>query len=139
MSSWSWIPNEGLGPVKFECDINVYIKKLGALLDLSDEPDSTNWVQYHLPDREVFIDVESNKVVSILCYDEFLYKGNNLIGMRVADVDKLIECSPDEIGEPVIYDDGDVQTPYEYMSLGLQIWFSNNQAVSISCSKYELE
>ncbi|MFT4928827.1 MAG: hypothetical protein ACI8WB_004947 [Phenylobacterium sp.] len=132
----TWEPNEGIGPIRFGGDINHYIELLKLVIDPDDAPDKTGWIQYQIPGKEVFIDAEADKVESVLCYKEFFFKNQNLIGMKVIDLDIVLNCHADEIGDSILYDDGDLQTPREYFSLGLQVWSSDNVVVSISCCTY---
>ena len=122
----TWQPNEGIGPIRFGGDINHYIELLKLVIDPDDAHDNTGWIQYQIPGKEVFVDVEADKVESVLCYKEFFFKNQNLIGMKVAELEVVLNCLVDEIGNSILYDDGDLQTPREYFTLGLQVWSSGN-------------
>ncbi|RLA51907.1 MAG: hypothetical protein DRR42_09045 [Gammaproteobacteria bacterium] len=132
---WEWFPNRSLGPVTIGSNIEIYIANLALVKDES--TDATGWDTYILPDFEIYIDVEDGKVISITAYREFLYKGRNLVGTNLIELDGLIDAKADEVGQPVEYEDGDIKTPYEYFGLGLQVWVSKNRVTSISCMSYE--
>ena len=57
--------------------------------------------------------------------------------MNIIELVNILDCSADEVGESVIYDDGDIRTPYEYFDLGLQLWTSKQRVTSVSCLTYE--
>ena len=132
---WTWIPNICLGPIKIGSDIEPYLATLNLVADNSE--DNTGWDTYIFPDFETYIDVEDEKVVSVTTYSEFLYKGQNLIGLNLFKLGELLGVAADEIGQPVEYEDGDIKTPYEYYELGLQVWVSDKHVTSISCTTYK--
>jgi len=137
--SCDWVPNIRLGQIFLGEDINVYVNNLGAILQDEEKgsDDCTSWVSYALPDPDVFIDVENQKVVSITSYRDFIYKNKNLIDMSIIELEDVLGCSADEVGETIFYDDADQKTPYEFFDLGLQVWVSEKRVVSISCLTYE--
>jgi hypothetical protein len=134
---WDWLPNIRLGPVVLGENIDIYINSLNVYLEDEEQDDMTDWVRYVVPDVDIYIDVENGKVVSVTSYGEFIYKGKNIIGMNVIDLDRILGCAADEVGGSVVYDDGDRRTPYEYFNLGLQVWTSKNIITSGSCLTYE--
>lgn len=134
---WEWIPNRSLGPVSIGSRIESYIEIFALVKEES--ADATRWDTYIFPSFNTYIDTEDGEVVSITAYKEFFYKGQNLIGASIVKLGNLLGVKPDEIGQPVEYDDGDIKTPYEYFDLGLQIWVSNSCVTSASCMSYENE
>ena len=134
---WNWLPNIGLGPISLGSLISSYIEIYKLEID-EEDVDDTGWLQYKFPTKEIYIqvDISTNLVESILSYDDFYYKGKNIIGIGLDELEILLRCKPDEIGESVVYDDADVQTPYDYISIGLQVWTSNSKIVSASCVNY---
>ncbi len=116
--------------------IAMYVSSLGAFVP-EDHESSIDWVRYSIPDYDVCIDVEDKIIVSVTSYSEFLYKGLNLIGMNIIELGQALDCTADEIGETIEYDDGESKTPYEYFGLGLQIWVSEGEVVSASCLSYD--
>lgn len=134
---WNWQPNVGLEPFKFNTLIDEYIAQFELFLDPDDSPDTTDWIQYKMPNHEVSIDVENKKIVSIFTDESFCYQGNTLLGKKVSELESIIAQKPDNVGEPVDYGDGNIQIPLEYDSLGLIAWICND--VVISASFYEFE
>jgi len=134
---WEWVPNKSLGPILIGADIRTYIKDFNATIDKNMGDDLTGWDSYDLLDYEIRIDAENNKVLSITSYKEFLFRKRNAFDLSVSQFIKLLECSPDEIGDNVEYDDGDIKTPYEFFEIGLQVWASNSVITSITCMTYQ--
>lgn len=135
---WEWVPNSSYGPIKLGDKIGLYITTLRLSNDDA-EGDDTNWIGYKLPDVDTYIYVENEMVVSITSYEEFCYKGKNIIGMKANQLSETLGCEPSELGKPVLFDDGDMQTPFEYFHLGLQLWVSNEIVVSASIMNGLLE
>lgn len=135
---WEWVPNSSLGPIKLGDKISFYIKNL-CLSNDDSEGDDTNWIGYKLPDVDTYIYVENEIIVSITSYEEFYYKGKNIIGMKANKLSETLDCEPSELGDSVLFDDGDIQTPFEYFHLGLQLWVSNEIVVSASIMNGLLE
>lgn len=129
---WIWKPNSSVGLIKLGDKIEEYLDKFGLIL-LDEHLDATGWIRYKAPDIDTYIDTEDGVIVSISSYETFLFNNKNLVGMDVKDLNKVLGCSPDEIGNQVIYEDGDVQIPYEYSDLGLQLWISNGKVALASC------
>lgn len=134
--NWQWVSNKSLGPILIGSDITKYVESLGAIYDETSD-DSTDWDTYVLPDYDAYIDVSGGKVVSITAYKEFIYNGKNVLGLTTMQLDQMLGCTADDIGEPVEYDDGDVKTPYDYFDLGLQVWASDGVITSVTCMSYD--
>jgi hypothetical protein len=131
---WIWRPNYSVGAISLGDKIEKYLDVFG-LICLDEVVDNTGWIRYKLPNIDTYIDSEDGIIVSISSYDIFIYKDNNLIGLDVHDLNKILGCDPDDIGYPVLYEDGDIQTPYDYNILGLQLWVSDGKVVLASCVK----
>jgi len=129
--TWNWVPKIGLGPFKLGKKIEKYKKEFELIL--LDEEDSTNWDSYKLPKLDVYIDVEDGIIESIQSDEYFCYVGINLIGLTLSELNKNLPNSSLNIGDYVEYDDGDIQIPYDFDELGLQVWLSNDKVVSIIC------
>lgn len=128
---WNWTPRVGLGPFKVGENIDKYKSEFGLIF--LDEQDNTNWDSYKLPELDIFIDVENEIIESIHSDKYFCYKGVNLIGLTLEELNQKLPQTRAEIDDCVEFDDGDIQTPYDYDELGLQVWLSNNRVVSIIC------
>lgn len=134
--NWQWIPNKSLGPVVIDSKISEYFKSLNVVRDET-STDSTDWDTYIVPGDDVCIDVAGEEVVSITAYLEFKYDGKNIIGMTTMQVEQMLGCTADEIGDAVEYDDGDVKIPFDYFDLGLQVWASDGVVTSATCLSYD--
>lgn len=131
---WIWKPNSRVGLIKLGDKIDEYLDDFGLIL-LDEHLDATGWVRYKVPDIDTYIDAEDGVIVSISSYEIFIFDNNNLIGMDTKDLNKALGYNPDEIGNQVLYGDGDIQIPYDYNDLGLQLWISNGKVVLASCIK----
>ena len=134
---WNWVPNKSFGPILLGENVSIYAKELKLILDDSGISDSTGWNTWLSELFEIMINSDFEKVISVTAYDEFCYEDKNIIGMSIDQLLDTLGDEADEVGESVEYDDGDVQTPYEFYDLGLQDWLSQDKVVSISCLSYE--
>jgi hypothetical protein len=131
--NYNWVPCKGLGPIKFGEKIEKYERELGVIRDIDlGVNDLTGWISYEIPNSETRIDTEGGQVVSVSSYENFWYKGKTLIDLNISSVKSILGCDPDEIGDPILYNDNDLQVPYEYYSLGLLLWFSKGRVVLAS-------
>ncbi|MEC4802928.1 MAG: hypothetical protein SAJ72_01580 [Jaaginema sp. PMC 1080.18] len=133
LQNWIWIPNQRLGAIEFETPIEIYINSLGAYMS-EPKDDVTGFETYEITNEDITIYVENDLVVTVNAYECICYKGINLIGVHQKELINLLEIEPDEIGTPVLYEDGDIQTPLDFDSLGLEAWISNDCVVSCCCS-----
>ena len=130
---WNWQPKVGLGPFILGTLIDTYRKNYSFVLASDEVEDRTNWVGYKITGVDTFIDVEDGSIESISSSEYFCFKGDNLIGLTFNELNKKLPNAIHGIGEPVEYDDGDVQISYDYDELGLIIWVSNDIVVNATC------
>ncbi len=130
---WEWEPNSSLGPIKLGDQISHYVEKFHLKDANDDNDDITGWVSYVLPSVDTYVYVENGIIVSITSYEEFFYKEKNIIGVKTSELLNILGRDPDEIGVSVLYDNGVIQTPFEYLDLGLQLWVRDEEVVSASC------
>tara|TARA_R110000787_G_scaffold1497_7_gene6284 strand:- start:3058 stop:3480 length:423 start_codon:yes stop_codon:yes gene_type:complete len=133
---WDWVPNQRLGPIEIGISVETYVGQLGAQL-LAEIDDSTGWDSYYIPHHDVYINAEDGEVVSISAHKSFYYGIKNVLGMTIEQLEALLGCKADEIGNSVEYEDGDIQTPYDYSELGLVAWVSQDVIVNVVCTTYE--
>lgn len=50
--------------------------------------------------------------------------------MSERELNAHLEKKPDEVGDSVEYENGSIQTPYEFEDLALEVWFENGILVS---------
>lgn len=130
---WEWEPNSSLGPIKLGDQVSHYVEKFHLKDANDDNDDITGWVSYVLPSVDTYVYVENGIIVSITSYEEFIYKEKNIIGVKTSELLNILGRDPDEIGVSVLYDNGVIQTPFEYLDLGLQLWIKDEEVVSASC------
>lgn len=133
---WEWEPNSSLGPIKLGDQISYYVEVFDLIGE--EDEDLIGWMDYKLPNVDTYIYAENGVIASICSYEEFIYKGKNLIGIETSELLNTLGYEPDEVGESVLYDNGDIQTPLEYFNLGLQLWIRNEEVVSASCANYNV-
>jgi hypothetical protein len=121
-----WEPLIAVGPFKFGTSIQQYIEMYSLqFVDDTDEVDC--WLTYITPDKTTYIYAEGENIVSIACYECLFYQDQNLIGLSVSEIRKLLG-NEDEIGEVV---GGGI--PIEYFSLGLQLWVQEEFVTDVTC------
>ena len=137
MNSALLIPQISVGPLKLGDDIENYADR---------QMESTNsilGVSYHSysfgeTPMLAFTD-ENNRIESVHCATECLWRGANLIGMKLADFESLAgQSHSDEVDHIWIGsdEDGQLQEVYEYDDLGLQIWVFAAVIVTVIASDY---
>ncbi len=135
MSSYDWIPKKSYGVLVLGDNINKYCNTLGTYLASATDP-TTGWSTYYLPDADISIYVEEEKIICIEINDRCFYKGTNLIGLPLESVETILLCKARSAGIVVEYDDGDIQYPYEFSDFGLDIWVSEEKIVAASVSNF---
>lgn len=88
---------------------------------------------YSLPDAEDYLGVENGILVSVTACQGVIYKGVDLVGLRIGELEGLLGCPADDTGPALKYDNGEVRTPYDFFEFGLQVWTDDGVVVSVSC------
>ncbi len=128
-------PFEGISDFVLESNINNYLNEFN--LKYTPIDDSTEWETYSLEDEGISLYVEDNKIVSIACEEECLYKGRNIIGMNINEFINFYNINPiGEIDELYI-NDTETQSVYEFDDIGLQVWCSNDKIVTVIASSFD--
>jgi len=104
----------------------------GYIEDVSGYDTITNWRTFK-NNEDVEVYVKDDVVVCVACFRHCGVDGKDLIGRSPSDI-VLILGTPDEVGEEIWVSDDRQQTPYEYFSLGLQVWFESERVVSVFCN-----
>ena len=119
-----FIPFEKIGDFKFDSDIDMYKSQFNFIHTPIDV--STNWETYLLESEDLELYVELNRIVSIVCREECLYKGRNIIGMDIDQFIRFYEINP--IGEidKLYVSDKELQDVYEFDDIGLQVWCTSS-------------
>lgn len=136
---WLLLPNISLGPFVFGTGIGQYIDKFGARLKVDPDASPLELQTYSLPSSDDYLGVENGILVSMTAHQGVIYKGVDLVGLRIADLEGLLGCRADDTGTAVEYENGEVRTPSDFFEFGLQVWTSNGIVVSASCLDYREE
>ena len=141
------VPFNRVGQIILGKPIDLYQKKYGLELldDSMFEKDTTNLITFELSKSDTSINVdESNRIVkSIMCHEELLYKGKNLVGMTIEEF--IAHTGENYAGEKDVLDFEDDYIPqnvYEFETLGLQVWEKGDGGKIVTiivCQKYEEE
>jgi len=134
-SEWNWTPGVGVGPFKFGTSIDDYKMDFDLELVIPEGTDVTGWGGYEVDGLDMTISTEEGKIESIQCEGYFRYKNKNLIGMSEEEFVAHMGEHPYEIGVGVEYDNGVVETPFEYDDLALIVWTADGKVVSASASE----
>jgi len=122
-----WIPLERVGPFKFGCSIKEYVQKYGLVNIPEEYNEKVDWEVYKFCEGDR-IYTENGRIISVLCSSNCLYKGRNLIGMPIDQIQVILGCKPDNV-EMLELSDGP-QKIYDFEKLGLQLWVMGGNVVT---------
>ena len=129
---FEWVPLKKIGAFEFGAPIKDYLK-IYDLIELPDEYDEKEvWTVYTISDFDVRIFAEEGNIVSVSCYEEFIYKGKNLIGLNLREVIDLIGVQPNKKVD-IIYIDNEQKRVYELEDVSAQLWVKDGKVVTIFC------
>ena len=84
---WEWVPLVSIGGIRFNEPLP---KDLGTLrLERVEDPDSDvgdNIDMFNEVDGDTSMDVEDGRVGLVYCYDNFFFKGRDLMGLGAEEV-----------------------------------------------------
>jgi hypothetical protein len=129
-----WIPNRGLGDILIGSHIDKYQDSYQFIQSDKDYDNEYNRKTYFEPELGISLNTEDFIIVSIDVENKFYYKSNNIIGMKVKEVTKILGSEPEEKSGPYVFDNNYVVTSYDYLKLGLLLWVNDKKVVSITCS-----
>lgn len=138
-SQWIWHPRLGAGPARF----GVSLAQLDGVLALEELPDE----HYDFPDGagssrrslayrphgrdDVRMYFSAGVLDSMAFYESLLWRGLDLIGSSLAEVEAVSGRAPDVIGEAI--EVGAMwQHTAEFDDLGLMLWLVGERVVSVS-------
>ena len=78
----------------------------------------------------ITLGVENEKIISITCSKECIYKGENLIGMPINKFMKKFNLQPDEIDKLWVSDD-EQEDVYNFDDLGIMVWVDKNGIIRL--------
>lgn len=127
-------PLEGVGEFELNTQIGNYTKLFNFKHSPADE--STEWETYSLENQGISLYVEDGNIISVMCDEECLYKGRNIIGMNIDEFINFYDVNP--IGEidELYVNENETQNIYEFDDIGLQVWCKNNIIVTIISSAF---
>lgn len=134
---WIWAANKSLGDVELGVSIGALKCKNDIVLDEKVETEVSDWETYKVANEKIYIDFENESVVCIRSYEYFFFREKNIIGMHIQDLIMELGVVPDERGESIEYEDGDIQVSYDFLSLGLHVYCSDDVIVSATCLTYQ--
>ena len=106
--------------------------------DESEFNEHLKWKTFKKNDEVNICVSDDDVVVCVACFKDCVLDGFCIIGQTPSDLISTLG-HPDEIGEALWVSDDMQQTPYEYFSLGLQIWFESDRVVSVFCNAIILD
>ncbi len=134
--AWLLVPNISLGPFVFGTEVAAYIDKFGARLKVDPNAGPLELQTYSLPNTDDYLGVENEILVSVTAHKGVFYKGVDIVGLRISELESLLGGPADDCGPAVEYESGEVQTPYDYFEFGLLVWTVAEKVVSVSCLDY---
>lgn len=139
--SWDWVPNERVGPIRFDAPIEDYLEELNLRKAIDKGTIAAVQEHYEVPDAGIDIYVEDNRVDWVRCDRSLHFRGHNLIGVNEAVLESLLGAKPDQREEFDLSEEDD-KASYEaldYDALSVQVWMFEGQVESVSCSRDEEE
>jgi hypothetical protein len=108
------------------------LQSIGYFEDISRYDDILNWKTFKKNDDfECYI--KNDIVICIAFFRNCSIDKFSIIGKTPSELIGKFG-NPDEIGEPLWVSDDMQQTPYEYDSFGLQVWFEAGTVISVFCT-----
>jgi hypothetical protein len=130
MMTLNWTPRCSLGPFLIGGSIG-YVTNFVDILKSDDlHVDFLEIESYVTCDGALRFEVCKNIIESVSSESEFLFDGNNIIGMSVHDVESLLKSEADEADSTESKDDPII---VDFVDLGLQLVVNNNLIVSATC------
>jgi len=108
------------------------LRDLGYVEDEEGWDAITEWRTFR-KNEDVEVYVKDDAVVCMACFSGCVIDGREIIGRMPSDVLSILG-NPDEVGEEIWVSDDQQQTPHEYFSLGLQVWYESDRVVSVFCN-----
>jgi hypothetical protein len=127
-----FIPLESIGEFDLDAQICDYTEKFNFKYSPADK--STEWETYSLENEGISLYVEDNKIISIVCDEECLYKGRNIIGMNIEEFISFYGVNPVGEVDELYVNDNETQNVYEFDDIGLQVWCRDDEIVTVIAS-----
>jgi len=126
-------PLVAVGSFEFVTPIKRYVEQFPFIHEVEQDDD---YEVYSLETPLVEIYVEEGRIESVVCREECLYKGMNIIGMSIDQFISNYDAEYfGEIDELDFEEDDTPQYVYDFDSLGLLIWVKNDLIITVTASK----
>lgn len=129
-----FIPLERVGEFDLNTQISDYTEKFDFKYSPIDE--STEWETYSLENDGISLYVEDDKIISIVCDEECIYKGRNIIGMNIDEFINSYDVEPIGEVDKLYVNENETQDVYEFDDIGLQVWCKNSIIVTVIASAF---
>lgn len=129
----NFIPFKCIGEFKISSRIHDYLQRYDFEYT---EPDNiTGWATYDLNELGLSLYVDKEKIISISCNKECVYREKNLISMGIDDFISWAELKIyGRIDELYLEEDDIPQYVYEFDDIGLQVWVKNKLIKTVIAS-----
>lgn len=131
--SWDWVPNERVGPFVFGKMISGFVRAFSLRLENNGAPDEFARDYYSMPDEDVDIYFEEERIEHLDVSQTLTFFGRNIIGMEKGELDAVLGIAPDDVDEIELGEDGDPHEVLSYFDLGLQLWLYHGKVDNAAC------
>ncbi len=130
------IPNKSIGIFHIGDNIKKYINLTYRITRHNE--DEIAYDSYQFDELGITLWVEENKINSIRCTKECIWKNKNLINMNFDDFLLISNQEPDKKENIylLVNDRGQNQMVYDFNKLGLQIWVWREKIRTVIVSNY---
>lgn len=132
-----FIPLEKVGEFYLNTKISDYTKKFSFQYSPADE--STEWETYELENEGISLYIEDDKIISIVCNEECLYKGRNIIGMNIEEFINFYDVNPVGEVDELYVNENEIQNVYDFDNIGLQVWCKQGTIKTVIASNFDDE
>lgn len=128
MKHWDWNPGVSVGELVFGAALAP--ERLGVPVErLPPSSEDADWETYRIGDELGRVSVADGKIVSVECVQSLRWNGQELLGLGIGDVNRLL---PRPAARCEVYDDGDER--WECEALGLMLWVEDGVVTSATVS-----
>lgn len=118
----------GIDEVRFGMSV-MQLESLGYVENRDRYNEIIRWRSFSRDDTLVCY-VKDDVFIAYACFEDCCLHGRNLIGLSEFELMALLGQST-ETGESIWVGDEEQQVPFEYESVGLQIWFERGRVISV--------
>lgn len=127
-------PGYSVGLFRFDEHISLYSGQYDFDIETTGECNPTTSYLLEEEDASLTLD-EAERIEFISCHKELQFRGANLIGMSLRQVEIYTTASYVGTPDSLNWEDDNIpQIVYEFESMGLQVWVKNDIIVTIIAS-----